>query len=60
VCHAAERRLALLLAIGLAIIILWLLGNLAFHLTVGLIHILPIIGLVLILMHFLRRKGPAS
>jgi hypothetical protein len=33
-----------LLAIGLAIIILWLLGNLAFHLTVGLVHILPIIG----------------
>jgi hypothetical protein len=41
----------MLAVIGLAIIILWLLGYLAFHLTLGLIHILPIIGLVLISMH---------
>ncbi len=49
----------MLAVIGLAITIRWLLGYIAFHLTLGLIHILPIIGLVLILMHFLRPR-PAN
>jgi uncharacterized membrane protein YtjA (UPF0391 family) len=34
------------------LIILWLLGFLAFHISAGLIHILLVIGLVLLVLHF--------
>lgn len=50
----------MLAVIGAAIIILWLLCFLAFHITLGLIHLIPIIGVILILMHFLRRSSPAK
>jgi hypothetical protein len=55
-----NKETVMLAVLGVAIIILWILGFLAFHLTLGLIHILPIIGLVLILMHFLRRNRAAK
>ena len=44
----------MLAAIGAILIILWLLGFLAFHVTLGVIHILLIIGLILIVVHFIR------
>jgi hypothetical protein len=46
----------MLAIIGIVLLVLWLLGYLAFHLAVGIFHILPVIALILILMHFLRRK----
>ncbi|MGB8541870.1 MAG: DUF5670 family protein [Candidatus Acidiferrales bacterium] len=46
----------MLLYIGLGILVLWILGFIAFHVTLALIHILPILALVLIIMHFVRRK----
>jgi hypothetical protein len=36
------------------LIVLWLLGFFAFHLTSGLIHIVLVVGLILLLLHFLR------
>jgi hypothetical protein len=38
--------------IAAVLIILWLLGFLAFHISAGLIHILLVIGLVLLVLHF--------
>ena len=38
--------------IAAALIILWLLGFLAFHVSTGLIHVLLVIGLVLLILHF--------
>jgi hypothetical protein len=40
--------------IALALIVLWLLGFLAFHVSAGLIHILLIVGLILLVLHFVR------
>jgi hypothetical protein len=40
--------------IALVLIVLWLLGFLAFHVSAGLIHILLVVGLVLLVLHFVR------
>ena len=40
--------------LALVLIVLWLLGFLAFHVTAGLIHILLVIGLILLVLHFVR------
>jgi hypothetical protein len=45
----------MLAIIGIALLVLWLMGYLAFHIAVGLFHILPVIALVLILLHLVRR-----
>jgi hypothetical protein len=41
--------------IAAVLIILWLLGFFAFHITAGLIHIVLVVGLILLVLHFLRR-----
>jgi hypothetical protein len=38
--------------IAAVLIVLWLLGFLAFHVSTGMIHILLVIGLVLLVLHF--------
>ena len=40
--------------IAAVLIVLWLLGFFAFHVTTGLIHIVLVVGLILLLFHFLR------
>jgi membrane-bound ClpP family serine protease len=40
--------------IAAVLIILWLLGFLAFHVSAGLVHLLLIVGIVLLVLHFLR------
>jgi hypothetical protein len=40
--------------IALVLFVLWLLGFLAFHVSTGLIHILLVIGLIMLVFHFLR------
>jgi hypothetical protein len=42
--------------IGVALLILWLLGFLAFHITSAAIHLVLLIALVLIVMHFVRGR----
>ncbi len=49
----------MLAGIGILLIILWLLGFFAFHLTVGFIHIVLVIGIILVLWHFLRGSRAA-
>jgi hypothetical protein len=41
--------------IAAVLIILWLLGFFAFHITAGFIHIVLVIGLILLVLHFVRR-----
>jgi hypothetical protein len=50
----------MLATIGAILIILWLLGFLAFHVTLGVIHILLVLGLILIVMHFIRGSSAAG
>lgn len=47
----------MLLSIAIILIILWLLGILAFHVTVGFIHLVLVIAVVLIIVHFVRGRG---
>lgn len=38
------------------LIVLWLLGFFAFHVSTGLIHVLLVIGVVMLLLHFFRGR----
>jgi hypothetical protein len=44
------------LAIAAILVVLWLLGFLAFHVAGGLIHILLIIAVVAVIWHFVSRR----
>ena len=38
------------------LIILWLLGFFAFHVTTAFVHVALVVGLILLVMHFMRRS----
>jgi hypothetical protein len=46
----------MLITIGIILIVLWLLGFIAFHVTVGIIHLLVIAGVILIIVHLVRGR----
>lgn len=46
----------MLALIGLVLIVLWLMGFLAFHVTSGMIHLLLVLALISIIIHFLRGR----
>jgi hypothetical protein len=50
----------MLAIIGAVLLVAWLLGFLAFHVTVGVIHILLILALVSFLAHFFRGRGAVA
>lgn len=57
----AKREEKIMLAILAAVfIVLWLFGFLAFHVTSSLIHIALVVGIVLIVLHFLRGRRAAT
>jgi hypothetical protein len=39
------------------LIVLWLLGFFAFHVTTAFVHVALIVGIILLVMHFLRRTA---
>jgi hypothetical protein len=39
------------------LIVLWLLGFFAFHVTAGFIHIVLVVGLILLVFHLLSGRG---
>ena len=39
------------------LIVLWLLGFFAFHVTTPFVHVALIVGIILLVMHFLRRTA---
>lgn len=41
--------------IAAVLIVLWLLGFFAFHVTTAFIHVALVVGIILLVMHFLRR-----
>jgi hypothetical protein len=47
----------MLAGIAVVVLILWLLGFLAFHVTVGAIHLLLLLAIVLFVLHFVRGRG---
>jgi hypothetical protein len=50
----------MLAAIAAVLIVLWLLGFLAFHVSSGLIHVLLVIAIVMLLFHFLRGRSATA
>lgn len=50
----------MLVILAAVLIILWLLGFVAFHVSTTLIHILLVVGIVLVVVHFLRGRGATA
>ena len=46
--------------IAAVLIVLWLLGFLAFHISSGIIHVLLVIGIVMLALHFFRGSRTAT
>ena len=46
--------------IATVLIIMWLLGFTAFHVTGGLIHILLVVAIVFLAMHFFRGRSSVA
>ena len=46
----------MLLTIAAILVILWLLGFAAFHVAGGLIHILQVIAIIVVIVHFIRGR----
>jgi Family of unknown function (DUF5670) len=42
--------------IAAVLIILWLLGFFAFHVTSGLMHVVLVVGVIVLVLHFLRGR----
>ncbi len=42
--------------IALILIVCWLLGLFAFHVSTGLIHILLVVGIILLILHFVSGR----
>lgn len=47
----------MLAAIGAVLLVLWLLGFLAFHVTTSAIHILLVLAIIFVVMHFFRGRS---
>jgi Family of unknown function (DUF5670) len=43
-------------AIAAVLIILWLLGFFAFHVTSAFIHVALVVGIILLVLHFMRGR----
>jgi len=43
--------------IALVLVVLWALGFFAFHVTAGFIHLLLIIAVILVVLHFVRGRA---
>jgi len=46
----------MLAIIAAVLVVLWLLGFLAFHVTTGFIHLLLIVAVISVVIHFLRGR----
>ena len=53
----SEKELAMFLALAIIVLLIWGLGSFAFHVAGGLIHILLVIALVSVIVHFMRGGG---
>jgi len=49
----------MLATIAVILLVLWLLGFFALHVTSAFIHILLVIAVIAVILHFVRGRGPA-
>jgi Family of unknown function (DUF5670) len=51
----SHRRIhAMFLTLAIVLFVLWALGFFAFHVTSGLIHIIVVIAVIMLVLHFVR------
>lgn len=50
----------MLTTIAIVLIILWLLGVVAFHVVSGFIHVLLVVAIIMILIRLIRGKNPIA
>ena len=50
----------MLAIIAAVLIVFWLLGFLAFHVSSGIIHVLLVIGIVMLIAHFFRGRSATA
>ena len=49
--------IAMLAGLAALLVILWLLGFLVFHVAGGLIHILVVVAVIVLILHFVRGRA---
>ena len=49
----------MLLTIAIILLILWLLGVIAFHVTAWFVHVLIVVAIIVAVLHFVRGGRPA-
>jgi len=54
-----ERTSEMLLILAVVLVVLWLLGFLAFHIAGALIHILLVIAVIALVFHFVQGRRAA-
>lgn len=50
----------MLAIIGVVLLLMWILGFAAFHVTTGFIHILLVLAVISVLFHFLRGRSSVA
>ena len=53
------KEISMFLALFMILLVMWLVGFLAFHVAGGLIHLLLIVAVISLVMHFFRRPSAA-
>ena len=48
------------LTLAIILLVLWALGFLAFHVTAAAIHLLVVLGVIALIVHFVRRPNRSS
>jgi hypothetical protein len=47
----------MLLALALVLFVVWVLAFVVFHVVVGMIHLLVLLGVIALIAHFVRGRG---
>lgn len=50
----------MLMTIALVLLVLWVLGVVAFKVTAGVIHLVLLIAVVMFVLHFIRGRAPRA
>jgi hypothetical protein len=59
-CAQSQGDENMLGIIAAVLIVLWLLGFFAFHITSAFIHIALVVGLILLVLHFMRGRSATA
>jgi Family of unknown function (DUF5670) len=54
--RVGERELVMLLILFIVLLVAWLLGWGLFHVAGGLVHLLLIVAIIALIVHFMRRR----